>query len=85
MSTPGNSTARRDPARTSERISERLLERQARDVMTMHPVTIASSTLAAEALHVLEQRKITSVVVTNADQRIEGVVHLHDLWRTELI
>jgi arabinose-5-phosphate isomerase len=62
-----------------------ILERQARDVMTMHPVTIASSTLAAEALHVLEQRKITAVVVTTPDQRIEGVVHLHDLWRTELI
>lgn len=62
-----------------------ILERHARDVMTIHPVTIASSTLAAEALHVLEQRKITAVVVTSPDQRIEGVVHLHDLLRTELI
>jgi arabinose-5-phosphate isomerase len=32
----------------------------------------------------MEQRKITSVVVVASDQRVEGVVHLHDLWRTEL-
>jgi arabinose-5-phosphate isomerase len=62
-----------------------ILEHRARDVMTAGPVTIGRSTLAAEALHVLEQRKITAVVVTSSDQRVEGVVHLHDLWRTELI
>jgi arabinose-5-phosphate isomerase len=62
-----------------------ILDRHARDVMTAQPVTIEPATLAAEALHVLEQRKITAVVVTSSDQRVEGVVHLHDLWRTELI
>ena len=41
--------------------------------------------LAAEALHVLEQRKITALVVVDADGRAEGVIHLHDLWRTEMI
>lgn len=57
----------------------------ARDVMTHHPVTLARSTLAAEALHVLEQRKITSIVVVDEDRRIAGVVHLHDFWPTELV
>ena len=33
----------------------------------------------------LEQRKITSIVVIDADQRVEGVVHLHDLWRTGMV
>lgn len=61
-----------------------LRERVAKDVMTRNPVTIASSTLAAEALHILEQRKITAIVVVNGERRVEGVVHLHDLWRTEL-
>ena len=33
----------------------------------------------------MEERKITSLVVVGATGRIEGVVHLHDLWRTEMI
>ena len=53
----------------------------ARDVMTMNPVTIPHTTLAVEALALMEQRKITSIVVVDADRRVEGVVHLHDLWR----
>jgi len=57
----------------------------ARDVMTNHPVTIGPETLAVEALALLEQRKITSVVVIDDDRRVEGVLHLHDLWRTEMV
>ena len=62
-----------------------LLERAAGEVMTRNPVTINRATLAAEALHVLEQRKITSVVVVDEGRKVEGVVHLHDLWRTEMV
>ena len=62
-----------------------LLDRTAADVMTRNPRTIRPDTLAAEALHVLEQNKITSVVVIDAEQKVIGVVHLHDLWRTEMI
>jgi arabinose-5-phosphate isomerase len=62
-----------------------ILERHAADVMTRNPVTIDRATLAAEALHILEQRKITSVVVVSPAGRVEGVVHLHDLWRTEMV
>ena len=40
--------------------------------------------LAAEALNILEQRKITSIVVVDAARIVQGVVHLHDLWRTEM-
>jgi arabinose-5-phosphate isomerase len=60
-------------------------ELTARDAMTAHPVTIGRGTLAAEALALLEERKITSVVVIDDDRRIEGVLHLHDLWRTEMV
>ncbi len=58
----------------------------AADVMTRNPITLARSTLAAQALNIMEQRKITSIVVTGGDQpkRVAGVVHLHDLWRMEL-
>jgi arabinose-5-phosphate isomerase len=55
------------------------------DVMTKRPVTITPSVLAVEALRHMETRKITSIVVVNADQVVEGVVHLHDLWRTQMI
>ena len=61
-----------------------LRQEVAGDIMSRNPVTIAASALAAEALHLLEQRKITSVVVVDAARKVEGVVHLHDLWRTEL-
>ena len=65
--------------------SANLLERRAMDVMTRNPVTIERGTLAAEALHVLEQRKITAIVVVDASRQVEGVVHLHDLWRTGMV
>ena len=60
------------------------LESRAGDVMTRTPVTVPRHMLAVEALHLMEQRKITSLVVTSPDGRVEGVVHLHDLWRTEM-
>ena len=61
-----------------------VLSLSAVDVMTSHPITIERSVLAAEALHVMEQRKITSLIVATPDGMMEGVLHLHDLWRTEL-
>lgn len=62
-----------------------ILEMTARDVMTPNPIAIAHTTLAVEALAVMEQRKITSIVVVDGDRRVEGVVHLHDLWRTGMV
>jgi arabinose-5-phosphate isomerase len=63
-----------------------LLELQAGDVMTAGPVCVPPSLLAAEALNIMEQRKITSLVVVEPhSRRVAGVVHLHHLWRTELV
>jgi len=52
----------------------------------MHPggVTIAPEALASEALRLLEERRITSLVVVGHMGTVEGVLHLHDLWRIEL-
>ncbi|MDE3149621.1 MAG: CBS domain-containing protein, partial [Acidobacteriota bacterium] len=61
------------------------LEKTAAEVMNAHPQTIAPGELAARALHRMEERKITSLVVVDAEERVEGVVHLHDLWGVELI
>lgn len=62
-----------------------LLDRLAEDVMTVGPVTTSRGTLAVHALRLMEERKITSVVVVDATGIAEGVVHLHDLWRTQMI
>jgi arabinose-5-phosphate isomerase len=61
-----------------------LLDRQAAEIMTTRPVTIGRSVLAVEALRIMEERKITSLVVMDGSQ-VVGVVHLHDLWRTQMI
>ena len=67
-------------------LSERrpVMELTAAEVMTRAPLTIEPSALAVQALNLMEERRITSLVVVGASNRIEGVVHLHDLWRTEL-
>jgi arabinose-5-phosphate isomerase len=62
-----------------------LLTRSAGDIMTRHPITIRRDTLAAEALNILERHKITSLVVVDEAKTVQGVVHLHDLWRTEMV
>jgi len=74
-----------DLRRRMERGTE-LLDLSAGDVMTRHPITVAPDTLAAEALNIMEQRKITAIVVADAGQpgRLAGVVHIHDLWRLEM-
>jgi arabinose-5-phosphate isomerase len=55
------------------------------DVMTRGPVSMPPATLAVEALNIMEGRKITSIVVVDGEpRRVVGVVHVHDLWRTEL-
>jgi arabinose-5-phosphate isomerase len=61
-----------------------LLELTAGDVMTRRPIVIDPSTLCAQALLIMEQRKITSLVVCGPDQSVAGVIQIHDLWRTEL-
>ena len=61
-----------------------VLSLTAGDAMTPKPLTIARTMLAVEALRIMETHKITSVVVVDADRRVEGVVHLHDLWRTQM-
>jgi arabinose-5-phosphate isomerase len=74
-----------DLRRLMERAGDTLSMRAA-DAMTPNPVTIGPTALAAEALNVLERRKITALVVVDGDPlRVAGVLHLHDLWGTELV
>ena len=74
-----------DLRRLLEREGGAALSKTAGEAMNPHPRTIAAEELAARALAILEERKITSLIVVDARQNVEGVIHLHDLWGVELI
>jgi arabinose-5-phosphate isomerase len=74
-----------DLRRLLEREGGAALGKSAGEAMNANPRTIAAGELAAKALAILEERKITSLVVVDAALNVEGVVHLHDLWGVELI
>src|SRR5579863_4953267 len=71
----------------------RLLEKRGKDVMdlaageamTRNPKTIGPGEFAATALALMEEKKITSLMVVDDGGKLEGIVHLHDLWTTELV
>ena len=74
-----------DLRRLLEREGGAALSKTAGEAMNANPRTISAGELAARALAILEERKITSLVVTDGTGKVEGVVHLHDLWGVELI
>jgi arabinose-5-phosphate isomerase len=74
-----------DLRRQMERFGYTLLDRSAAECMTLTPVVIGRRELATSALALMEQRKITSLVVVDAAGCVEGILHLHDLWKTEMI
>ena len=71
----------------------RLLERRGKDVldltagecMTANPKTIGTDEFATKALNIMEEKKITSLAVVDGAGRLAGIVHLHDLWGTEMV
>jgi arabinose-5-phosphate isomerase len=74
-----------DLRRLLQREGGATLSSTAGEAMNTSPRTISSSELAATALAILEERKITSLIVIDANHSVEGVLHLHDLWGVELI
>ncbi|MDE1154097.1 MAG: KpsF/GutQ family sugar-phosphate isomerase [Acidobacteriaceae bacterium] len=72
-----------DLRRLLERNGPTAFHKRAEEVMNRSPRTIAPEMLAADALTLLEEYKITALVVTedgSAEAPVLGVVHLHDLW-----
>jgi arabinose-5-phosphate isomerase len=74
-----------DLRRQMERHGHTLLEHAAADCMTADPVRIGRGELATRALAVMEEHKITSLVIVDGAGVVEGALHLHDLWKTEMI
>lgn len=54
------------------------------DLMSSSPLTIGSNTLAAEALNIMESRKITALVVADSKQ-VSGVIHMHDILKAGVV
>lgn len=73
-----------DLRRLMEKRRKEALDLTAADCMTKNPVTLGRNELAATALRLMEERKITSVIVVDSTRKVEGVVHLHDLWTLQL-
>ncbi|MGH9715604.1 MAG: KpsF/GutQ family sugar-phosphate isomerase [Candidatus Acidiferrales bacterium] len=73
-----------DLRRVMQRRRENVLDLTAADCMSKDPVTLPRTELAASALRLMEERKITSVLIVDAEGCLEGVVHVHDLWNLQL-
>jgi arabinose-5-phosphate isomerase len=69
-----------DLRRMMQAKKQSVLELVAIDCMTKNPVTLPKTELAARALRVMEEKKITSVLIADGSGKLEGVLHVHDLW-----
>ncbi len=74
-----------DLRRLLEKRGKEVLDLAAGEAMTRNPKTIGASEFAATALALMEEKKITSLMVVDGGGKLEGIVHLHDLWTTELV
>ncbi len=73
-----------DLRRLMQKRKKGILELTAADCMTKNPTTVPGTELAGAALHLMEERKITSLLVVDSQRRLQGVIHVHDLWTTQL-
>lgn len=73
-----------DLRRVMQKRRGNVLDLSAADCLTKNPVTVSRSELAATALRLMEEKKITSVLVVDGERTLEGVVHIHDLWTLQL-
>lgn len=74
-----------DLRRLLEHRGKDILDLTAAECMTANPKTVHRAAFAVTALNTMEQKKITSLPVVDDDGRLEGIVHLHDLWGTQMV
>jgi len=74
-----------DLRRVMQKRQENVLALTAADCMTKNPVTLARTELAASALRLMEEKKITSLLITDPTGKLQGVLHIHDLWTLQLL
>jgi arabinose-5-phosphate isomerase len=74
-----------DLRRLIQRAGDHALAVTAIEAMTANPRLIDRDEFATAALRIMEQHHITSLLIVDKDNRLEGLLHLHDLWRTEMV
>src|SRR3989338_979360 len=73
-----------DLRRAIEKYSH-IMERKMREIMTQNPKTIKASSLAVEALRIMEKYSITSIVVQDKNKKPEGIIHLHNILKSGIV
>jgi arabinose-5-phosphate isomerase len=74
-----------DLRRGIERYGKSVFDLRAGEVMTRNPKTISADELAAKALSIMEKHSITALVVPDAEGKVVGIVHLHDILRKGIV
>ena len=74
-----------DLRRLLERHGKHVLDLSAGECMTRSPKVAGPDVFAIAALDIMEQKKITSLPVIDEAGRLLGVLHLHDLWGTQML
>jgi arabinose-5-phosphate isomerase len=74
-----------DLRRLLEQHGKKVFDLAAAECMTSSPRTVGPDVFAIAALDVMEQKKITSLPVVDAAGHLLGVLHLHDLWGTQML
>jgi arabinose-5-phosphate isomerase len=74
-----------DLRRLLEIQGKHVMDLTAADCMTRQPTTIAPEEFATAALNLMESRRITSLPVVDAEGRLQGILHLHDLWGMQMV
>jgi arabinose-5-phosphate isomerase len=70
-----------DVRRGIEKWGKSFFDMKAHEVMTKNPKMISEEELAAKALGIMEKHAITSLVVADNENRVAGVIHLHDILK----
>ena len=73
-----------DLRRLMEKRKDDALHLTAGEAMNPNPSTIRQDEFAVAALRLMDERKITSVLVLDGEEKLAGVVHIHDFWSTKL-
>jgi arabinose-5-phosphate isomerase len=74
-----------DLRRKLQEFGKALFNQKAGECMTDDPLMVDKEELATRALNIMEENKITSLVVSSQGGKVAGIIHLHDLWRTEMV
>jgi len=74
-----------DLRRLLQRHGKHVLDLTAAECMTRSPKVVQADMFAIAALDIMEQKKITSLPVVGDDGRLQGVLHLHDLWGIQML